>query len=51
MVAKAQEKFILVRIPAIIMLFLLLLNICNNHYVLVYPFEQISAEKQRYVFL
>jgi hypothetical protein len=46
LVGKAEEKFILGKIPAINMPFLLLLHIYSNHYISAHPFEQISAERR-----
>jgi hypothetical protein len=43
-IGKAQNKNILVKIPATNMLFLLLLKIYNSHEVLAHPFEQISED-------
>jgi hypothetical protein len=45
-VGKAQKKFILENIPAINMLFLLLLNISSTCYILDHYFEQISAQQE-----
>jgi hypothetical protein len=41
LIDKSQENIILGKIPAINMIFLLLLNIYENHYALAHTFEQI----------